>query len=252
MTNEEHDIHDDSLRYWSGRAQEYSALHRAEYDSPKQQRFAAVLAHFMPQLDRPVDALDVGCGSGFLSLTLASLGCHVTGIDFSPDMLEQARGNAQAKGFGCIAFEQMAAQDISFDDASFDFVVTRNVTWVLQDVDRVYAQIMRVLRPGGVLVNMDANYGRAFNAADARGETPTHPTQTLEQLQARNAIARDLDITAAERPQWDMVQLWDLGAAAVECHRDLDALVVHDGATHQPLADSRRREAPMFVVAARK
>lgn len=51
---------------------------------------------------------------------------------------------------------------------------------------------------------MDANYDRTFNAADTRGETQVHPTQTPEQLRTRNRISRDLEVTKADRPIWDI------------------------------------------------
>ena len=46
----------------------------------------------------PRDALDAGCGTGFLSLELAARGHRVTGIDFAPAMLAAARGKAEAAG----------------------------------------------------------------------------------------------------------------------------------------------------------
>ncbi|MBO4352200.1 MAG: winged helix-turn-helix domain-containing protein, partial [Eggerthellaceae bacterium] len=102
-------------------------------------------------------------------------------------------------------------------DGSFDFIVSRNVTWTLEDVDAVYAEVWRVLKDGGVFLNLDANYGRCFNEADSRGEVPTHPTQTLEQLRTRNDIAHDLAITLVDRPQWDIDQFWRLGASEIRC-----------------------------------
>src|SRR5713226_5972335 len=46
----------------------------------------------------PLDVLDLGCGTGFLSLLLAELGHRVTGIDVAPSMLAQARAKAAARG----------------------------------------------------------------------------------------------------------------------------------------------------------
>lgn len=66
-------------------------------------------------------------------------------------------------------------------------------------------------------MNPDANYGRKFNEADARGEVPTHLTQSLEQLRMRNEVACGLDITYVDRQQWDMAQFWALGASSVLC-----------------------------------
>ena len=210
-----------SRAYWSGRAPEYSKLHMSAYQSDKRNAFAEQVALSLAQVRTgasAIEALDLGCGSGFMSLLMLDAGCCVTGIDFSNDMLQQARANVASMGYNA-AFLQMKAQDLIFPDASFDFVASRNVTWTLECVDQVYAEVFRVLKPGGVFLNLDANYGRSFNEADARGEAPTHPTQTLDQLRQRNEIAHDLDITLVDRPQWDIGQFWQLGVREARCRR---------------------------------
>ena len=204
-----------SLEYWSGRSAEFSALHMNSYNSAKRLTFAEQIAMSMPACDE-VNALDLGCGSGFMSLLLLDAGCKVTGIDFSDDMLAFARENIASRGYEA-EFLHMRAQKLEFPDNSFDFIVSRNVTWTLEDVDVVYAEVMRVLKDGGVFLNLDANYGRVFNELDRRGIPPSHPTQTPEQLRMRNDIAHDLQITLVDRPQWDMGQFWNLGADEVRC-----------------------------------
>lgn len=206
-----------SLEYWSGRAAEYSRLHMDSYESDKRKAFAEQVAMSIPDCDN-IEALDLGCGSGFMSMILADANCRVTGIDFSEDMLVLARQNLAQRGYEATLL-RMRAQELAFPDGSFDFVVSRNVTWMLEDVDSVYAEVMRVLKDGGVFLNLDANYGRCFNEADARGEVPTHPTQTLAQLRLRNQIASDLPITLVDRPLWDIAQFWQLGASEVSCRR---------------------------------
>lgn len=206
-----------ALEYWSRRAHEYSQLHMDSYISEKRMMFAKQVAMSMP-VGEEVIALDLGCGSGFMSMILLDAGCRVTSIDFSEDMLSCARENLKGKGYKA-EFFCMRAQQLEFPDQSFDFVVSRNVTWMLEDVDAVYAEVMRVLKNGGVFLNLDANYGSCFNDADARGETPTHPTQTLSQLRMRNDIAHDLAITLVDRPQWDMGCFWRLGASEIRCRK---------------------------------
>ena len=206
-----------SLEYWSGRAAEYSRLHMDSYESDKRKAFAEQVAMSIPDCDN-IEALDLGCGSGFMSMILADANCRVTGIDFSEDMLVLARQNLAQRGYEATLL-RMRAQELAFPDGSFDFVVSRNVTWMLEDDDSVYAEVMRVLKDGGVFLNLDANYGRCFNEADARGEVPTHPTQTLAQLRLRNQIASDLPITLVDRPLWDIAQFWQLGASEVSCRR---------------------------------
>ncbi|WP_066662660.1 methyltransferase domain-containing protein [Denitrobacterium detoxificans] len=180
-------------------------------------RFASQVAMSLPAEDN-IKALDIGCGSGFMTMLLIDAGCSATGVDFSEEMLAMARKNLAKRGYEA-ELMCMNAHKLEFPDGSFDFIVSRNVTWILEDVDAVYAEVMRVLAEGGVFLNLDANYGKAFNEAEARGETPTHPTQSLEQLLMRNDIARDLPITLVDRPQWDIEQFWKLGASEIRCRR---------------------------------
>lgn len=250
--------HEESRAYWSERADKYSEHQMESSNSNKQQRFALIMNRYMPRLSRPIDALDVGCGSAFLSILLAQRGANATGTDFSDDMVEHAKENMKTFNLQG-TFLQADAHDLPFEDESFDMVATRNMTWVIQDVKGAYAQMMRVLRPGGLLVNMDANHGREFNAADAAGITPTHATQSLEQLRKRNELARDLEITKVDRPSWDITTLWELGARHVECFRTVDE-AVNAGNMIQPFDYAGSEAAgthddgvaPMFVLAAWK
>src|SRR6059058_3158339 len=75
-----------------------------------------------------LDALDIGCGTGFLSLELAGRGHRVTGVDFAPQMLAEARRKAAAQGVA-VRFEEGDAEALRFSDASFDLVMTRHVLW---------------------------------------------------------------------------------------------------------------------------
>src|SRR6202035_4410761 len=78
----------------------------------------------------PFDALDCGCGTGFLSLELAARGHRVNGIDFAPAMLAEARRKSAARGLS-VRFEEGDAEQLSFAPASFDLVISRHVLWTL-------------------------------------------------------------------------------------------------------------------------
>ena len=95
----------------------------------------------------PLDALDVGCGTGFLSLELAARGHRVTGIDFAPAMLEEARRKAAERG-AAIRFEEADAEQLPFSAGSFDLVVSRHVLWTLPHPEAAIDEWIRVLRPG--------------------------------------------------------------------------------------------------------
>ena len=55
----------------------------------------------------------------------------------------------------------MDAEAPDFPDEEFDVIVSRNLTWTLPDAEHAYQEWFRVLKPGGVMINLDANYGAA-------------------------------------------------------------------------------------------
>ena len=83
-----------------------------------------------------------------MSLILAELGCDVTAVDFSRDMLDEAKRNAARAGAASIEFVQADVQRLAFEEGSFDMAVSRNVLWVLPDAAAAYAGAFRALRPG--------------------------------------------------------------------------------------------------------
>ncbi len=104
-----------------------------------------------------LDALDAGCGTGFLSLELAARGHRVTGIDFAPAMLAEARKKAAAQSVA-IRFEEADAEQLPFPAASFDLVMSRHVLWTLPHPEAAIDEWIRVLRPDGRLVSMDSQF----------------------------------------------------------------------------------------------
>src|SRR5215468_6486156 len=79
----------------------------------------------------PLDALDAGCGTGFLSFELAARGHRVTGVDFAPSMIAEARRKAAERGVSSVAFEEADAERLPFGPGRFDLVVSRHLLWTL-------------------------------------------------------------------------------------------------------------------------
>lgn len=105
--------------------------------------------------EAPLDVLDVGCGTGFLSLLLAAQGHRVTGADLAQTMLDQARIKAEAQG---LAIRFVAADVETLDDlpaASFDLIVERHVLWTLPHPETALDTWRRILRGGGRLVMIE-------------------------------------------------------------------------------------------------
>jgi len=95
--------------------------------------------------------LDIGSGTGFLSIMLADMGYHVTGIDLSEQMISQASNKAKQKGLD-IRFLHGDAEDLNFiEENSYDAIVNRAVLWTLPNPDVAVRDWMRVLKPGGKL-----------------------------------------------------------------------------------------------------
>jgi ubiquinone/menaquinone biosynthesis C-methylase UbiE len=90
--------------------------------------------------------LDLGCGEGRFARALAADGHHVTGVDVSPELVELAR-DADPDG----TYDVADAEELPFDDGSFDLVVAFNVLSCVGDVGQAVAEASRVLAPGGRL-----------------------------------------------------------------------------------------------------
>lgn len=94
-------------------------------------------------------ALDVGCGGGLLAEEFARLGCDVTGVDQAEAALAVARAHSAASGLD-ITYRAAAGEALPFPDGAFEIVYCCDVLEHVADLDRVVAEIARVLRPGGV------------------------------------------------------------------------------------------------------
>lgn len=99
----------------------------------------------------PAAVLDVGCGTGSLSLLLAQMGYQVTGNDWSPEMIARARAKVTAAGRAA-QFFVMDAADPALPPGRFDVVLCRHLLWALPDPARALRQWARLLAPGGRLV----------------------------------------------------------------------------------------------------
>lgn len=226
-------IKDENVAYWTARATTYSEVNRDELAGGQRDAWSRELrdqiAVTLPRTrEHPEDArvLEVGCGPGFLSIVLAQAGFAVTACDYTPAMLDEAQANAGALA-GAIDFRREDAEALGFADASFDVVVTRNLTWDLPHPAVAYAQWLRVLRPGGLLLNYDANwYGHLFDpkaraayeadrSATARAGVKDEYAGT--DIDAMEDIARRMPLSPVARPVWDAETLAHLGAREVAC-----------------------------------
>lgn len=101
------------------------------------------------------EVLDYCCGEGEYALAAARYGGRVTGIDLSDVSVDICRREAERQGVTeSTRFLVMDAEQLEFDDDSFDYIVCAGVLHHL-DLPRAYAELARVLRPGGEILCME-------------------------------------------------------------------------------------------------
>ena len=114
----------------------------------------------------PGDALDVGCGTGFLTFELIGRGHRVTGVDFAPAMIAEARRKAAERSV-TVRFEEADAEQLPFEPARFDLVISRHLLWTRPHPEAAVDEWMRVLRPGGRLTVVDGQFDAGVLVAPA-------------------------------------------------------------------------------------
>ena len=166
--------------------------------------------------------LDVGCGPGFFSIVLAKMGHDVTGIDYNDTMIETASNNCSSLGLHA-EFIQMDAHDLKFEDGTFDMVVCRDILWNLDDPEKAYSEMYRVLRDGGKLTLFDGNYylyahDKAYEKMDVEKHIELYhkgEENCRERLMHVADMATQLPASRERRPQWDVSCLISLGCSRV-------------------------------------
>ncbi|PAF51484.1 hypothetical protein BKH43_01880 [Helicobacter sp. 13S00401-1] len=216
---------EDIKNYWNARSQSYSDLNNKELQGFKFQAWEELIKANVP-IKEGMKVLDCGCGPGFFSILLCKLGCKVTSVDYSDDMLQRARVNTEDYlSDNKPEFFKMDAQNLDFKDESFDLVISRNLTWNLPNPPKAYEEWLRVLKKGGTLLVFDGNWylhlsdeeqKQKYEATKAKLESlglENHMTKTKDGVDTRimEDIARGLFFSYYKRPQWDKQFFQDKG-----------------------------------------
>ena len=209
--------------------------------------------------DAPKRVLDIGCGPGFFEVVLSRLGHEVIAVDSSRAMLDTAGVNVLECGSPeLVTFMRGDAECLSLEDESFDAVVSRNVTWLMQHPRQAYREWMRVLKPGGRLLAFDANWYRYLVDEEVNrqrkldqkdvatlGWSESERASSEQEIACEN-IALHLPLTKENRPSWDVAVLRQLGFSSVS---------VDEGAWRKLWAPGEKAfyaTSPLFMIEAVK
>jgi ubiquinone/menaquinone biosynthesis C-methylase UbiE len=172
-------IKDVNTRYHDAAAHEYDSKWGIDLGEVGQKQ---VLGKFRKALGRRPepcgDALEIGAGTGYFTLNLAQLGLieRPVATDISPGMLATLEDSAKEVGVD-VRTVVTEAEELPFDDASFDLVFGHAVLHHIPDLDRAFGEFFRVLRPGGALVfcGEPSRYGDTIAAVPKRAALAAAP-----------------------------------------------------------------------------
>ena len=145
---------------------------------------AAEAANFVARIGiRPGSkVLDIACGTGNAAMPAARTGAAVTGVDIATNLLEQARSRAAAEKVE-IRFDEGDAEDLPYDDGSFDVVLSMFGAMFAPRPEKVAAELIRVCRPGGVIAmanwTPEGFVGKSFQLSSRFVPPPPLPPPVL-------------------------------------------------------------------------
>ncbi|MDQ2874291.1 MAG: methyltransferase domain-containing protein [Actinomycetota bacterium] len=149
-------------RVWSGRV--------ASWDQHGSAGLTGVTAAVLKAADivPAAQVVDLGCGTGQVSLPLAMAGAQVLAVDVSPAMIRQLRSEARRRGVPNLDGVALPIEDLTLPPGSVDLVVSSYALHHLRDADkgRLVAAAYGWLRPGGQLIVADMMFGRGASSRD--------------------------------------------------------------------------------------
>lgn len=157
---------------WNAHALNYDARHDGKLSEKEVANWKHCLQTHIGK-DNGQKIIDVGAGSGFLTLKIAALGYDCRGLDMSNGMMDIGRKHAAQAGLK-VEFIKGDLADLPFPDESMDVVTNRRVLWTLLEPGKAFKEWRRVLKPGGKLF--------CFCTIGKKGMPCNHYSQEIENM----------------------------------------------------------------------
>jgi len=190
-------IKDVNTRYHDAAADSYDSKWGIDFGDIGQEQVASKLKRTLGgKMPEPFgDALEIGAGTGYFSLNLASQGLigNLTATDISPGMLRSLKKTADTLGVP-VTTVVTEAEVLPFEDESFDVVLGHAVLHHIPDLDKAFSEFFRVLRPGGMIVFC----GEPSRYGDRLAAVPKRTGYFLAPLWRRIVQATELQHTEEE------------------------------------------------------
>lgn len=193
----------ESREFWNRDADTYDETSGHALEAPAvTAAWEAVLARLLP--DPPAAVLDVGAGTGFLSLMAARRGHKVTACDLAPAMLERLEAKATTEG---LSIEVVEAAADAPPSGPFDAVIERHVLWAVPDLEAAL-RALRGVCPSGRGIFIESVWGSADQVQELKGKA-RHRMKKLQAIAAggrssdelRNDVRRRLPANSGLRPE---------------------------------------------------
>jgi arsenite methyltransferase len=134
---------------------DYPGAELARAPDASVESFAGVANHWtLGAIEPSAVVLDLGCGAGtdlLIAAQMTGVGARAIGVDMTPAMLDRAQASARAMGLENVELHEALIESLPLEGESVDVVISNGVIDLVPDKDAVFAEIDRVLRPGGRL-----------------------------------------------------------------------------------------------------
>ena len=202
--------------YWDKGGKDYDSYpgHGMKGDDEKAE-WLKFLKQIVPEGTKNV--LDVGCGTGFLTLLFAEMGYHVKGVDLSEGMQAEAIRKVKEGGFGSLVkFAIGDAENLEGEESdTYDLVINRHLLWTLPHPYEAVDEWLRVTKPGGCVIVIDGDWGLSRSqweeqeeASEKKEEDDSDYSEELkEKLPLYNGEHRPWEFIDREGYEIDVVEV---------------------------------------------